>query len=156
MAYPRSANFLEFFQPLIPLAATEAGVLLEMDIGASSADHGEYICVKPCVFFRGQFTLTSELAGGTSVAPTVVFTKRPTPLSATGESVVCTLTVPDATAIGKTVYKDVAPVQFSVGDSLEISHTVGTGTPTGIGVASVICQESPEQPASNSDMVASA
>jgi hypothetical protein len=150
------ANHFAFFQPLITLAQNAAEVLKEVDIGASSADHGELICVAPCRVVECRFTLTSELAGGTSVAPRVIFTKRPTPLSATGESVVATVIVPDATAVGKTVYKLNTPVSFAVGDSMEISHVIGTGTPTGQGVYSFICEEEAEQPANNSDMIASA
>ena len=157
MSYTHNnGNFLEFFQPIITLAQNAAEVLKEVDIGAASADHGELLCVKPCKVYRCQFTLTSELAGGTSVAPRVVFTKRPTPLSATGESVVATVIVPDATAIGKTVYKEVEPVSFAVGDSMEISHVIGTGTPTGQGVYSFLCFEVSEEPGNNSDMVESA
>ncbi len=142
--------------PNIPLATTTAGVLREMDIGASSADHGEMICVRPCKVVGISFIMVGELAGGTSAAPTVVFTKRPTPLSATAEAVIGTLTIPDATAIGKTVYKPVTPVSLAVGDSVEISHTVGTGTPTGIGFWGIELNDEPEDPANNSDMVLSA
>lgn len=157
MAYTQTnAGHMAFFTPIIDLAATEAGVLLEMDIGASSGDHGEFLCVKPCKVYRLQFTLTSELAGGTSVAPTVIFTRRPTPLSATSEAVVETLVVPDATAIGKTVYLDIDPVAFSVGDTMEVSWTVGTGTPTGMGVPSFLCYEDEDVAGNNSDMVESA
>ena len=154
--YTKNGNHLAFFTPIITLAQNAAEVLKEVDIGASSADHGELLCVRPCVVKRVMFTLTSELAGGTSVAPNVVFTKRPTPLSATGEAVAGTLVVPDATAIGKTVYKDITPVSFAVGDSMEISHVIGTGTPTGQGVYSFYCEEDPEVPGNNSDMIASA
>ena len=156
MSYLNHANHLSFFVPNIPLALNAAEVLKEMDIGASSADHGELVCVRPCIVTRVQFTLTGELAGGTSVAPIVHFKKRPTPLSATSESTVGSLTIPDATAIGKTVYKDVTPVAFAVGDSMELSHVIGTGTPAGMGVYSFICEEDPEVAGNNSDMVASA
>lgn len=156
MAYDKKGNHLSFFTPLITLAQNAAEVLKEMDIGASSADHGELICVRQCKVVQVAFTLTSELAGGTSVAPQVLFKKRPTPLSATSESTVGTLTIPDATAVGKTVYKNVTPVVFAVGDSMELSHVIGTGTPTGIGVYSFICEEDIETPANNSDMIASA
>ena len=155
MSYERSAGLDAYFKPVIALATTTAGVLREMDIGAASADHGEYICIKPCIVKRVMFSLVGELAGGTSVAPTVIFKKRPTPLSATNESAVGTITIPDATAIGKVVYKEVN-VQFEVGDSMEISHTVGTGTPTGMGYASAECMECPEVPANMSDMIESA
>jgi hypothetical protein len=86
----------------------------------------------------------------------VIFTKRPTPLSATAESVIGILTVPSGTAIGKVVYKDITPVSFAPGDSLEISWTVGTGTPTGIGMWYVECNDDPESAGNQSDMIASA
>lgn len=157
MSYVNSnASHLAFFVPNIPLSLNAAEVLKEIDIGATGADHGELICVKACKVYRAQFILTGEVAGGTSVAPTVLFKKRPTPLSATGESTVATLTIPDATAIGKVVYKDFEPVSFAVGDSMEISHTIGTGTPTGMGHYSFLCLESPEESANNSDMIESA
>jgi hypothetical protein len=156
MAYVDKGNHLNFFVPQIKVAENAAEVLKVMDIGAASADHGELICVRPCKVHRLQFTLTEELAGGTSVAPRVIFTKRPTPNSATSEAVVGTVIVPDATAVGKTVYLDVDPVAFAVGDSMELSHVIGTGTPTGIGVYSFICFEDNEEAANNSDMIESA
>ncbi len=155
MSYDKKGNHLAFFVPNIPLALNAAEVLKEMDIGASSADHGELVCVRPCRVVELQFTLTGEAAGGTSVAPIVYFKKRPTPLSATNESTVGALTIPDTTAIGKTVYKPVTPVAFAVGDSMELSHVIGTGTPTGMGVYSFICEEDPEVPGNNSDMILS-
>jgi hypothetical protein len=154
--YTEQASHLAFFVPQIKVAENAAEVLKVMDIGASSADHGELICVRPCKVFRLQFTLTEEAASGTSVAPQVIFTKRPTPNSATGEAVVDNLIVPSGTAIGKTVYLDVEPVSFSVGQSMELSWVIGTGTPTGIGVYSFLCLEDPEVPENNSNMIESA
>lgn len=156
MAYPQSGGHLAFFTPLITLAQNAAEVLKEVDIGASSGDHGELVCIKSCKVKRLMFTLTSEAAGGSSVAPTVIFTRRPTPLSATNEAVVETLVIPHGTAIGKTVYLDIDPVEFAVGESMEISWTVGTGSPTGQGVYAFECQEASEVPGNNSDMIESA
>lgn len=156
MSYPQSGGHLAFFAPLITLAQNAAEVLKEMDIGAASADHGELVCIKSCRVKRLMFTLTSEAAGGTVSAPQVVFTKRVTPLSATGEAVVDTLIVPSGTAIGKTVYLDIDPVEFAVGDTMELSHVVGSGTPTGIGVYGFECEEASEVPANNADMIESA
>lgn len=156
MSYIKKGNHLAFFSPIITLAQNAAEVLKEVDIGAASGDHGELLCVRSCKVVEVQFTLVGELAGGTSVAPQVIFTKRPTPLSASGESVVGTLIVPDATAIGKTVYKPVSPVNFAVGDSMEISWVIGTGTPTGQGYYSFICEDDPEVSGNNSDMILSA
>ena len=154
--YTQEGSHLAFFVPNIKLAENAAEVLKCIDIGASSAIAGEYLCVKACKIKRFQFTMTEEVAGGTSVAPTVVFKKHPTPLSSSGSSTLCTLTIPDGTAVGKTVYKDISEVVMAVGDSIEVSWTVGTGTPTGQGLASFVCHEDPETSANNSDMIASA
>jgi hypothetical protein len=154
MSYIDKGSHLAFFTPLITLAQNAAEVLKEQDIGAASADHGELICVRPCYVTQCGFVLTSEAASGTTTAPTVIFTKRPTPLSATGEAVVATVTVASGTAIGKVTYEANTPVRFAVGDSMELSHTVGVGTPTGIGSYYFICEEDSETPANNSDMVA--
>lgn len=157
MSYTQKGNHLEFFIPNIPLATSTSGVLREIDIGAASGDHGELICVRSCVVRRLGFILSGEAASGTTTAPTVIFTKRPTPLSASGESVIGTLTIPSGTAIGKVVYKDLSsPVTLAVGDSVEVSWTVGVGTPTGQGLYFMVCDEDPEQPGNNSDMIASA
>lgn len=157
MGYDRTDSMLNYFAPNIPVATTDAGVLQEIDIGASSADHGEYVCFRRCTVTEIIFAMTGELAGGSSTAPTVVFTKRPTPLSATDESVVGTLTIPDQTAVGKVIRKRLStPVNFAVGDSMEIAHTVGVGTPTGMGVAYFLCEDDPEYISNESDLSDSA
>lgn len=156
MSYDKQGSHLKYFVPQIKIAENAAEVLKVMDIGATSADHGELICTKQCLVRQLQFTLTEEAASGTSVAPTVIFTKRPTPNSATAESVVGIVTVASGGGIGKTYYKAIEPIVFAVGDSMELSHVIGTGTPTGIGVYSFICEDDFETPANNADMVASA
>ena len=156
MSYPQFGNLLEFFRPAMAVAANDTKPLCAIDIGASSADHGEFVCIKPCTISQLLFTVSLEAASGTSVAPTVVFTKRPTPGSATGEAEIGVLTIPSGTAIGKTVYKQITPVNFAVGQSLQLAHTIGTGTPTGQGDADVVASYSPEVPGNNSNMIASA
>ena len=156
MSYPQSGGVSNYFVPNIPLATTTAGVLREVDIGAASADHGEMICIKSCVMKLAGFIMVGELAGGTSTAPTVVFTRRPTPLSATGEVVAATLTIPDATAVGAAIVKNDLSVNFAVGDSFEIAHTVGVGTPTGIGFWFAEFDDDPEVIANNSEVTATA
>lgn len=154
--YTQQGGHLAFFAPNILLAQAAAEVLKAVDIGAASADHGELLCVKQCRVAQLQFTMTEEAASGTVTAPRVVFTKRPTPLSASGETIIGTVIVPSGTAIGKTVYLAIDPVEFQVGESLEISHVVGSGTPTGIGMYSFVCNEDPETSGNNADMIASA
>lgn len=154
MSYPYKGNHLSFFTPIITLAQNAAEVMKEVDIGAASGDHGELVCVRACYVTQCGFALTSEAASGTTTAPTVIFTKRPTPLSATGEAVVATVSVASGSAIGKVAYENNTPVKFNVGDSMEISWTVGVGTPTGQGVYYFICDESPEVVGNNTDMIA--
>lgn len=157
MSYPQSGGLLNYFVPNVPLATTTAGVMREIDIGASSGDHGEWICSKPCKLKRTMFTVAGEIVGGTSAAPTVIFTKRPTPLSDTGEAVVSTLTIPDTTAVGATIYEDLTTeYTFDIGDSLEISWTVGTGSPTGMGFAHAEFEDSAEIPGNMTSVTATA
>lgn len=146
MGYPDSGATLKYFQPIAGLAAGAITVLEQLDIGAASGDHGEMLCAKNCSVRAFWFTPIAEAVSGTTTAPTVVFTKRPKPGSATGESVIATLTVPSGTAIGDPVYVEVDPnaSQFEVGDALEIAWTVGVGTPTGIGTWSLEGFDSPE------------
>lgn len=127
-----------------------------LDIGAASADAGEMSCAVPCAVAQLQFHVTDEAVVGTTTAPTVIFTKRPTPNSATGEVAIGTLTIPDGTAVGAVIYKDIDPVSFAVGDTLEISHTVGVGSPAGQGIPVVIAYHDPEVPGNMTDMTASA
>lgn len=158
MSYPKKAGHLAFMVPNIPLATTTAGVLREIDIGAASSDHGEFVCIYPVWVLQTQFTVTGEVVAGTTTAPTVIFTKRPTPLSATGESVISTLTIPDGTAVGATIFEDISDdiLTLEVGDSIEVSWTVGVGSPTGMGHASMICAPDPEYSGNNTGLTATA
>jgi hypothetical protein len=156
MSYPNKGALLDFFMPNIPLATTTAGVMREIDVGAASADHGEYICFRPCVMRKAAFIVVGEVIGGTTGAPTVVFTHRPTPLSATGEVVASTLTLPDTTAIGQVIVDSDLAVAFAVGDSVEIAHTIGTGTPTGMGFPFAEFDYDPETVGNNTDVTETA
>jgi len=152
MSYVESGGLSKYFIPNIPLADATAGVMEEMDIGGSSADHGEYICIRPCVIKEAGFILSGEAASGTSVAPLVVFKKRPTPLSATGETAISTLTITSGAAIGAVTVDSDLDVLMAVGDSVEIAHVVGTGTPTGKGFPFLNCDDCYEVHANNSDV----
>jgi len=145
---------LNYFIPNAPLAGSGVvAVMNEMDIGATGSELGEYICVKACTITRTMFIAVGEAVSGTSVAPQVLFKKRPTPLSATDESTISTLNVASGTAIGSGTYEDIS-ADMEVGDSIEISWVVGTGTPTGIGFPSFSCEDKPEDMANNSEMTA--
>lgn len=157
MAYPQSGGAAKYFVPNIPLATTTAGVMREMDIGAASADHGEMICVKACTMRLAGFIVVGEIPVGTTTAPGVLFKKRPTPLSATDESTVSTLSITTSLAIGKSVVDSDLAVNFEVGDSLEISHTIGVdGTVAGKGCWFAEFEDKPEVIGNNSDVAETA
>lgn len=151
MAYTQKFGHRAFF------SADAAAPEIVIDIGSTGSNSGELSCVVACDVHQVQFLVTDEAVVGTTTAPTVVFTKRPTPNSATAESVVATLTIPDGTAVGSVIYSELSsPVNFQVGDVMEISHTVGVGAPAGQGIAAFVCAHDPEVPANNTDMTASA
>lgn len=140
---------------IVPLGT---GVLGAETVSAAVAVHGEYLIGRRCTIKRIRFHVTTEIANDT-IAAQVAFKKRPTPGSSTSSTTIGTLTLADATAVGKVVYKDVEPVVLNVGDSLCLEHTVqGTdGTlAAGAGYYSFELSDSPEALANESDLVASA
>ena len=155
MSYTKQGNLLNFFVPVMAVAGNATKPLATIDIGAASADHGEYVCVRPCYVNRLQAAVTIEAVSGTTTAPTVIYTKRSAYGVSSGEAVIGTLTLPSGTAIGKTVYKDINPVLFAVGEIIELSHTVGVGTPTGMVNADIIAEFDPEIAENNANMIAS-
>lgn len=142
---------------LSPGLVLPAGTALitEVDIGAASSDVGDWIFFVRAKVSRVYFILVSEAAGGSGTAPTVVFTKRPTPGSATGASAVATITVPDGTAVGKCVYAD-CDVEFAPGDALHIAWTIGITGPTGQGFPGFRAEPLPDNVANASDFSESA
>lgn len=142
---------LEYFVPrgTAPLAI-EA-------IDASVAVHGGLVCIKRCRVKKLMFVLETAVVG-TSTAPAVEFNRRPTIASASGEILLGTLTIPDATTAGTVIYKDIDPVVFEVGDELSFEHTVQAagGTVAGDGYYAVLVEDDQETSANETNMVASA
>jgi hypothetical protein len=103
------------------------------------------------------FVVTTAVVGPTT-APVVEFNRRPTAGSAAGEVVVGTLTIPDGTAAGKVLYKNVTPVLISQGEGLaaEVITAATGGTPAGVGFYFYVADADPETAANESDMIASA
>lgn len=153
MAYAQSGNLLNYFVPNIPLATTTAGVMREIDIGAASGDHGELICTKACTVNLLGFIAVGEIPVGTTTAPTVIFKHRPTPLSATGEATITTLEITTSLAIGSAIVDSDLNYEFAVGDSMEISWTIGVdGTVAGKGFWFGEASDSPEVIGNNSEV----
>ena len=156
MSYPQHGNMLEFFRPVMVVAANDTKPLCAIDIGASSGAHGDFVCIRPCTVKQLLFSVSLEAVSGTTTAPTVVFTKYTAPGVSAGSTAMGTLIIPTGTAVGKTVYKAVTPVAFDVGQAIHLAWTVGVGTPTGQGDADVYAEYTPEIAGNNSNMVASA
>lgn len=156
MSYPYAYNRLAFFEPIMAVAANDTKPLCAVDIGAANGTHGEFVCVKPCILREAKFTVTLENVVGSSTAPYVVLTKYTTPGAGGTSTAVGTITVPDGATIGKSYYKKDLGVAFAVGDVVQVKWVIGTGgSVSGQGNVDWKCEESPEQPGNNSDMVAS-
>ena len=67
-----------------------------------------YIVISQCVANRLVCVMGTATSGG--IAAAVQFIFRPTPGSSTSQVVLGTVNIPDATAIGKAVYKDITDV----------------------------------------------
>src|SRR3954468_13293407 len=134
----------------IPVGTTPLGV---EDLAAAAAVHGEYLCVRACVLKRIMFNVSAAVVA-TSTAPVIRFSKRVLQGSDTGAVVCGSITVPDTTAIGKVMYKDITPVSFAVGDTLKLENTqiaVG-GSIAGQGYYAFEAFDDPETAANNTDM----
>jgi hypothetical protein len=139
----------------IPLGTTPLGT---ETVSAAVAVHGEMICMKSCRVTRLLFYISTAIAADTT-APVVTFRKRPTPNSSSGQSTIGALTLPNLTAIGKVVYKDVSPVNLDVGDSVCFDHTtqaVDGSAAAGAGYYGFECEDRPDEAANQTDMVESA
>lgn len=152
MAYPRGSNLMEYFMP-------RGSAALDIEaVDAAAAVHGGHVCVKRCEVKRLMFMMETAVAADTT-APVVEFNRRPTIASATGEVQLGQITIPDGTAIGTMMYKDIDPVVFEVGDELSfelVTQAADAGTAAGDGYYGVLCIDDPEDVANESNMTASA
>jgi len=133
------------------------GVLGIEAIDAAPGVHGEYLAAKRVHIKRIMFIVT-VLVAADATAPVVRFSRRPTPGSDTDVAVIGTLTIPDGTAVGKVLYKEV-DVVLNAGEALKLENTVqgvDGSSVAGDGFYMFELDDCPEEAAENSDMVASA
>lgn len=86
-------------------------------------------------------------------AVTVTWKYRPTPGSDTGAVTLGTLVLPNGTAAGKSVWKDVTPLKLMPGSELIVSFTGGGAGNASLGFASSPAWDVPEN---NANAIASA
>jgi hypothetical protein len=156
MGYPYKGNKLDFFEPIMAVAANDTKPLCAVDIGAANATHGEFVCVRPCTIREAQVLVSLEAVVGTTTAPYVVLTKYAAPAAGGDSAAIGTITVPTGTAVGKVVRKSGLSTSFAVGDVIQIKHVIGTGgTVTGQASVNWFCEPNDEVAGNNSDISSS-
>lgn len=126
-------------------------------VSAAAAVYGGYLVTKSCRIKRIMFYVTTAIAADVT-APVVEVNRRPTYNSASGEILLGQLTLPDGTAAGAVVYKDIEPVQLFPGDELSFEHVtqgVDGSAAAGAGFYAVELCDDPEEAANCSKMLES-
>ena len=145
MSYPNESQM----GAIIPKSTA---VFTAEDLSAANAVYGGMLVLKQCRIKRIMFYVTTAL--NTVTAATVKFSRRPTYNSATGEVSLGTLSLPNGTAAGSVVYKDITPVTLFPGDELSFEQTGQAGT-AGAGFYGFEIEDDPEYASNQTKMVAS-
>jgi len=146
MSYPITANG---FTHMIP---NTSSVLGAETLTATAAVHGEYIATRRCAVKRIGFIVTTGVS--TTDPAKVEFNVRPTPGSATGETLAGELVIPNGIAAGKVIYKDIEPVIVEVGQALSLEHTALAAS-AGAGLYTFEVEDAPEVPGNEDNMILS-
>ena len=128
------------------------------NLAATAADWVVFNVQHPIVIKRiSMFIKTAVTAGNT--APIVSVYSRPTTASSAGQVTIGTLTIPNGTAAGKVVYKELNSVRVHAGYDLCLAVTTkagDSGTAAGDGFIGFMYEMDPEVPADQTKMIASA
>jgi hypothetical protein len=156
MSYTQKGNWLNFFTPNLAIAGNATKPLAAINVAAANATHGEFICVVPCTIRQAQATVILNTVS-TSTVPVVTLTKFTLPGAGGTSTVIDTISIPDASTLGQTLYVKDLNVSFLPGQVIQVKHTLGTGgSVAGEVVVSCVCEEDPEVPANSSLMILSA
>ena len=139
----------------IPISAAR---LTAEAITASAAVYDQLVCTRACRVSRLMFVITTLVASDATLG-VVEFNRRITIGSATNEVLLGNLSIPDASAVGTVVYKDIDPVEFAPGEAIAFEHTVAAtdgSSAAGAGYYAFEIEDSPEEPLNQTRMVASA
>jgi len=156
MSYTRKGGLLQFFHPVLAIAGNATKPLAAINIAAANATHGEFVCVIPCTVRKLQGTVILATVS-TSTLPVVTFKKYTLPGAGGTATTIDTLSIPDASSVGQTIYVKDLSTSFLPGQVIQISHTLGTGgSVAGELVVDGEFDHDPETPANSSLMVLSA
>lgn len=128
------------------------------NLAATAADWAEIHCHTSVQVKRITFGVTTAVLAGT-LAPTVTVYQRPTAGSNASQVLLGTLTIPNGTAAGSIVYKELESVRLKAGQGLAFRVNVQAtdgGTAAGVGFPGALIIADPEIPANQSLMIASA
>lgn len=123
------------------------------DLTAAAAVHGGFLVMKQCKIKAIKFYVTTAINATT--APAVEFNRRPTYNSSSGEILLGTLTIPNGTAAGKVIVKEIDPVTLVPGDELSLEHTV-LASSAGAGFYGFEIMDDPEVVENQSNVIESA
>lgn len=123
------------------------------DLSAAAAVYGGFLVMKQCKIKAIKFYVTTAINATT--APAVEFNRRPTYNSSSGEILLGTLTIPNGTAAGKVIVKEIDPVTLVPGDELSLEHTVQAST-AGAGFYGFEIMDDPEVVENQSNVIESA
>lgn len=156
MSYPDRGNWLKYFTPNLAIAGNATKPLAAINIAAANATHGEFVCVVPCTIRQAQATVVLATVS-TSTVPVITLTKYTLPGAGGTATVIDTISVPDASSVGQTLYVKDLSTSFLPGQVIQVKHTLGTGgSVAGEVVVSCICEDDPESYANSSLMILSA
>ena len=127
------------------------------NLAATAADWAELHCHIPVQVKRITFGVKTAVTAG-NVAPTVTVYQRPTSGSNSSQVLLGTLTIPNGTAAGSIVYKDLESVRIKAGQGLAFrvnTQATDNGTAAGVGFPGALILLDPEYPVNQALMVAS-
>ena len=117
-----------------------------LNLAASAALYAGYGVHQPIALNRISFLVTTLVTAG-SVAGQVGFVQYPTYASTTNSVSLGVLTIPNATAVGTVVYKDISYVQLNAGNELAVwikTQAVDSGNATGAGFPGFTFEPAPD------------
>ncbi len=123
----------------------------DASLASTGIKHRVFAGVRPLIV-RGFCAVITTAP--TVTAPVINVKRRPTPGSSSGEVSIGTLTLPVATAIGKSVYKEGFAVRINPGEECVFDCT--TAATAGAATLCLDVEESPERLANEADAIASA
>jgi hypothetical protein len=129
-----------------------------VNVAGAAASYGGFAVMQPISLKRLLFFVTVQVTAGTT-APVVNWVSAPTYASSSGAVTLGTLTIPNGSAVGTVVYKDISDsTRVQAGYELTLNlqtQAADGGTAAGSGWMGMIWEPSPDADANNTKLVKS-